>query len=360
MNIPLTSIWERYIIKNILKMFCLCLFGFYGLYVLINYSSHSSSFHHYNLSFLDIVSYYMYDFITRLDFLVPVALLIACTHTLCSLNVHNELTALLMAGVTYRRILTPLFLLALFFVLLLYASEEFASPLAAKHYRQYEQLRARDKHSKRNHPHIQQIPLADNTSIIFQKYNNYTDEFEDAYWVKSIDDIFRIKSLKPTEAGALGKGVQHLKRNESGNLVITESFDEKMMPEIQFHKDSLQETITDPDGFTLSSLYKKSTVSDAAASEKDARLLTTFYRKLALPLACFLAFLIPAPLCLRFTRTLPTFFIYATSIFSMVVFFLVMNAAAILGERQVISPVLAIWVPCLTFLSIAVARLFYK
>ena len=359
MNIPLTTIWERYIIRSIFKMFCLCLFGFYGLYVLINYSSHSSSFHHYNLSFFDIVSYYLYDFITRVDFLVPFAYLIACTHTLCSLNSHNELTALLMAGVTYKRILTPMFLVALFLMALLYANAEFASPLAGQHYRQYEQLRARDKHSKRNHPHIQQIPLSDETSIIFQNYNSYTKEFEDAYWIKSIDDIFRIRTLKPLEEGAIGKGVQHFQRNEEGNLIITESFDEKSMP-IRFLKDSLMETITDPDGYALSTLLKKSSDSDAFTSEKDARILTTYYRKLALPLACLLAFMIPAPLCLRFTRTLPTFFIYASSIFAMVVFFLVMNAASHLGERQVIAPALAIWVPCLTFLAIAGLRFLGK
>lgn len=360
MDIPLTTIWERYILKNLIKMFCLCLFGFYGLYVLMNYSSHSSSFHHYHLSFFDIVKYYLYNFITQVDFLVPFAFLIACIHTLCSLNTHNELTALLMAGVTYKRILMPLFLMALLLVILLYANAEFASPLAAQHYRQYEQIRARDKHSKRNHPHIQQIPLANGTSVIFQNYNSYTKEFEDAYWVHSIDDIYRIKTLQPTVEGAFAKGVEHLQRDSAGNLVITESYDEKNMPDIKFNKTSLLETITDPDGYALSVLHKRGVDSEALYSEKDARLITTYYRKLALPLACLLAFMIPLPLCMRFTRMLPTFFIYATSIFALVVFFLVMNAASHLGERQVISPGLAIWVPCLTFLGIALLRILRK
>lgn len=353
---PLTTIWERYILRNLWKMFFLCLFGFYGLYVLINYSSHSSSFHHYHMSFLDIGSYYLYDFITRVDFLVPFAFLIACTYTLCTLNTTNELTVLLMAGITYRRILLPLFLVALFLMALLYANSEFASPLAAQHYRQYEQIRARDKHSKRNHPHIQQISLIDGSSVIFKDYNSYSKEFEDAYWIRSIDDIYRIKTLQPNEEGALAKEVEHLQRNEEGNLVITERDSVKVLPDMRFSKDSLQDTITDPNGYALSELHKKQENADAVVSEKDAKVLTSYYRKLAIPLACLLALLIPAPLCIRFTRMLPVFFIYATSIFTLVLFFLVMNAASILGERQVVAPALAVWLPVVIFLGVATRR----
>lgn len=359
-NIPLTSIWERYILKSLFKMFFLCLFGFYGLYVLINYSSHSSSFHQYNLTFLNIIQYYLYDFITRVDFLVPFALLIASTYTLCSLNSNNELTALLMGGVTHKRILFPFFLVAFLLMGLLYLNEQVAAPLSAQHYRQYQQVRARDKHSKRNHPHIQQIPLSDKTSIIFRNFNNFTKEFEDAYWVRSINDIVRFQALKPTDSAPIGTNVQYLQRNEAGNLVITESYDEKAIPEIQFFKDSLLETITDPDGYSLSTLYEKSQDGDPFTSEKDARILTSFYRKLAMPLACLLAVMIAAPICHQFTRTLPTFFIYATNIFALVVFFLVMNASSHLGERQVISPALAIWIPTVVFLSLAMIRAFFE
>lgn len=351
MNFPLTTIWERYILKKIFVMFSLCLFGFYALYVLINYSSHSSSFHHYHLSFRDIISYYLYNFITQVDILVPFAFLIACTHTLCSLNAHNELTALLMAGVTKKRVLAPFFFCALVLILFLYASAEFASPLAAQHYRQYEQLRASSKHSKRNHPYIQQIALADGSSVIFQNYNSLTKSFEDAYWIKSIDDIYRIGVLEPTNTAAIGTDIEHLKRDDAGNLVVAEKFTTKVLPDLVFNKKSLQETVTDPDGFALSALHEKGSGSEALNSEKDARLLTTYYRKLALPLACFLALLIPIPLCMQFTRVLPTFLIYATGILVLVAFFLVMNAASHLGERQVVSPALAIWVPCLAFLG---------
>lgn len=355
---PYFSIWERYIYRNIFKVFFLCLFGFYSLYVLINYSSHSHSFHHYHFSFTSILIYYLNDFVARLDFLVPFALIIACTHTLCDLNIHNELTALLMAGITYRRILKPFFFSALFCMLILYANAEIAAPIAAKHYREYEQIRSRHKHSKRDHPHIQQIGLMDQTSLVFQKYNNRDGTFEDAYWIRSIDDLYRMKSLKPIPGAPFAVGVERLQRDLSGALVVTEQFTTLFLPELQFNKEDLLDTITEPQGYALSELHKKSVYQAEIASEKEAKFVTTYYLKLAMPFAALLAVLIPAPLALRFTRTLPKFFIYATSIFSLVFFFLVLNAAALLGERQVLSPAIAVWTPCLFFFLVALIRIF--
>ncbi len=358
MSIPLFSIWEKYIYRNIFKTFFLCLFGFYSLYVLINYSSHSNSFHHYHFSFAAILTYYLNDFIARLDFLVPFALIIACTHMLCSLNIHNELTALLMAGVTYRRILLPFFLSALLCMGILYLNAEVASPIVAKQYKQYEQLRSSYKHRKRDHPHIQQISLKDQSSLVFQNYNSLAGAFEDAYWIRSIDDIYRMKTLKPLPGVPIAEQVEHFQRNPAGAMVITEQFPSLLLPEIQFHTKALLDTITEPEGFALSELYRRTTPPTAIFSEKEAKFLTTYYHRLAMPLACLLAIMIPAPFCLRFTRTLPKFLIYACSLFALVFFFLLLNAASLLGDRQVLNPAVAIWTPCVAYFAIALYRLF--
>lgn len=357
MSIPLFSIWERYIYRNIFKTFFLCLFGFYSLYVVINYSSHSSSFHHYHFSFTAILTYYLNDFIARLDFLAPFALLIACTHVLCNLNIYNELTALLMAGVTHRRILVPFFISAMLCIVTLYLNAEIASPIAAKQYKKYEQLRSSHKHRKHDHPHIQQIGLKDDSSLVFQNYNRLTGVFEDAYWIRSIDDIYRMKSLKPLPGVPIADQVEHFQRDPSGALVITEQFPSLFMPEIQFHTKALLDTITEPEGFSLSELHKRTTQTSAARSEKEAKFLTTYYHKLAMPLACLLAVMIPAPFCLRFTRTLPKFLIFACSLFALVFFYLLLNAASLLGDRQVLNPAIAIWAPCALFFAIAFCRL---
>ena len=79
----LTTIWERYFLKELFKVFFLFLFCFYGIYVLVDYATHSHSFHNYHFSFLNIAIYYAYEFIMRMDVLIPFAILLATIKTLC-------------------------------------------------------------------------------------------------------------------------------------------------------------------------------------------------------------------------------------------------------------------------------------
>src|SRR5262245_5420866 len=90
---PFSTIWGRYFVKETLKVLILFIVCFYGLYVLIDFSSHATSYHHHHIRFRlsELTSYYLSDFVKRLDVLLPFALLISTIKTLCSLNVHNEL-----------------------------------------------------------------------------------------------------------------------------------------------------------------------------------------------------------------------------------------------------------------------------
>lgn len=346
----LTKIWERYFLREMTKMFILFLFGFYALYVLIDYSNHSSSFQHYHFSFKDIVLYYAYEFVARMDLLVPFAILIAFIKTICACNANNELVALLASGIPLKRLLAPFVAFGIFCTFLIYVNTEVLQPLAVKQHSRLEESRAKKKQKKFKHALIQQIPLKDNSSIIFQTYDSDLDRFFDVYWVRSIDDIYRIKYLYPhtsipTGSIPTGKFTEHLQRNSEGNLIIADTELEKEFPDMVFDKKTLLETVSLPSEMALSTLQQKLPQSGKIQNEKDAQILTSYYYKLAFPWLCLLAVIAPAPFCTRFSRTLPIFFIYASYIFALVAFYIVMDAAVILGERQVISPAIAIWTP---------------
>ena len=111
----------------------------------------------------------------------------------------------------------------------------------------------------------------------------------------------------------------------------------------------MADLINSSEALSLSALQQKLSALQAIFSEKEARLVTTYYYKLAIPWLCLLAIIAPAPFCIAFNRALPQFFIYALSLFGLVTFYLIMNAAMILGERQVMAPALAIWIPFAIF-----------
>lgn len=349
----LTSIWERYFLRETFKVFVLFLFGFYALYVLIDYANHSHSFQSYRFSFGDIVQYYAFEFITRMDMLIPFAILIACIKTLCSLNTHNELIALMAGGIKLKRLMVPFIALGLVCTGLVYFNTEVLQPKAWTYQKHRSQARAKVKQKKHQRIPIQQIPLEDGSSLIFQNYDEPTGVFFDVYWIRSIDDIYRIKQLyHPLDAvEPIGKHVQHIQRDDRGAMTITEFFDEKPFSKMQFNKKALSDTVFSPNDLSISALIEKLPVHTNALSEKEAELLTAYNYKLAFPWLCLLAVIGPAPFCTRFSRTLPIFFIYAFSLFGLFAFYLIMESAVVLAERQVVAPAIAIWTPVACFFA---------
>lgn len=345
----LTTIWERYFLRETAKTFALVLFGFYTLYALIDYSNHASSFKHYHFTVLDVLKFYAYEFFTRMDVLIPFAILIACVRTLCSLNTHNELVALMASGITMRRLLCPFIAFGIFFTFVTYIDIEFLQPMAAKYNTQLDHSRAKAKQKK--HLPIQKLLLEDGSSLIYQSYDSAAQSFFDVYWVRSIDDIYRIKYLFPYAETPKGEHVEHLQRNAEGVMVPTDSHVEIGFRDMHFDKEKLLDSVLLPDSQSLSALKEQLPTHQEKLNEKEARLVTTYYYKWAIPWLCLLAVLAPAPFCVRFSRTLPVFFIYALSIFGLVSFYLVMDAATVLGERQMVAPFLAIWVPFTTFFA---------
>ena len=189
----LTTIWERYFLRETAKTFLFFLVSFYGLYAFIDYSTHAASFKHYHFSIWDILKFYAFEFIAQMDVLVPFSLLIACVKTLCSLNAYNELVALMASGITLKRLLLPFVAFGLSLTALTYFNMEVLQPMVVKYNTQLDHSRAKAKQKK--YQLVQQVVLEDGSSLIFQKYDSATQAFFDAYWVRSIDDIYRIRHL---------------------------------------------------------------------------------------------------------------------------------------------------------------------
>src|ERR1700722_2577297 len=89
---PVRTIWGRYFLSQMLKCFFLFIFCFYGLYMLIDFSSHATHFHHSHQAILwkEVGLYYLADFSKRVEVLIPFALLISTIKVLTSLNQHHE------------------------------------------------------------------------------------------------------------------------------------------------------------------------------------------------------------------------------------------------------------------------------
>lgn len=341
------KIWKRYFLKEFLSYFFFFLFVFYGLYVLIDYSSHASSFHYSHSLFkiYEIALYYLFEFIEKMEVLIPFGLLLATIRTLTNLNIHHELIALMASGVKIKTLLRPFILVGASMVLLMYINTQFWMPYALQSMNHIDQKHRHQKNKKNQDYFIKNLALKDNTTVIFQNYDAIEKKLIDAYWIRNIDEIFRIKYLYPYHDIPTGRFVEQFKRTPNGELTISSTFDSKEFPEMRFHKRDLFQGMLSPEDESLTDLWKKLPSQSVISSEKESEITSVFYHKLIMPWLCLLAVIGPAPFCVRYNRRLPFFFIYALSIFGLVAFYLILDATLVLGKRQILEPWLAILVP---------------
>lgn len=351
------KIWQRYFIKETLKVFFLIIICFIGVYILIDYASHPTIHRHVEQPWKELFRYYAAEMVQRIDVLIPFALLIATIRTLCHLRSQNELTALLASGVKLRKLLRPFVVLGILSTLFIYINMEFFIPNALTALRHINDKRALEKSQKNGNISAKHAALQDGSFLVFQNYDPSQKMFFDAYWVRSADDIYRIKFLYPDEDAASGEFVEHFSRNGDGELTKSGAFENYEMPELVFNKKVLLDTLTSPEEYSLTTLWKKHRKNRGKIhGEKEVSLDAVFYRKLAIPWFCLLAVIAPAPFCVRFARGQTSFFIYAVSIFAFLACFLIIDAAWIFAERQVFPPEWAIGVPFACLMTLPLVR----
>lgn len=349
---PFTTIWERYFLREFLKMFFFVLLTFYGLYVLIDYANHSASFHRHHVAFQwkEIAIYYACEFVKRLDVLIPFVTLIATIRTLCTLNAHLELIALLSSGQSLMKLMRPFFIAGIALTAFMYVNTQYLIPTALKEQRRIDDSRSRKK--QQDLARIQSLALDDGSILLFKIYDDIEKKFIHAYWIRSFNDIYRFQELSPNvESKEPPKGtfIQHIVRNGDNELYVKQVYSDKVFPEMIFNQEVLFETVTQPEELSFSDLWEKYPSNTAEIHEKESQIVSIFYQKLMMPWLCLLAVLAPAPFCLRFSRYIPVFFIYACSIFGLVTLYLIIDSAVLLGKRQVLDPLWLIWVPFALF-----------
>lgn len=340
-------IWQRYFTQHFLRIFFLFLFCFYGLYVLIDYASHASTLAHHksSLQWHDILRYYLFVFASRAEILLPLALLIALVHTLCTLNARHELVALMAGGLSLKQMMKPFILIGLFSVLVMYANEQFLLPQALRKLRRFEEV---TKHQKNRHSQViavQHLILEDESLLIFQKYEPVEERFFDVFWVESPDNIYRMKYLYPNPEVPVGHFVDYLKRQENGIMMQEMAQRQMELPSIKFNPDLLRSTIIGPEILSITELTNEVFEISSYENEKESKILTTFYWKICMPWLCLLAIIAPAPFCMRFSRSPPVFLIYSCCLFGLIAFYMFMDAAQVVAKRQVLSPAWAICGP---------------
>jgi|SRR5579862_358788 len=342
----LKLIWERYLFREILKVFFLFLGCFFFLYSILDYSLHMQDFlvdKQIHLSHLFI--YYSYQFIKRSDLLIPLALLIATLKVLFSLNARGEMVALQASGLSSKRILRPFFLLALLCTLFSSTCMEFLLPSSLNFLDNFRE--SHFKHSfrgNRKEP-IHVIYLKDRSKIVYQSELQDKDLYFDVFWIRSAEDIWRMKYLSTDPEQPMGYYVDHIVCSSEGSFEKVASFDKYAFPSFRVQPDPTGKGYIPIENRKPSELLRLLTHKRTTTAFEYPQVLTHFLHKCMMPFLSFIVVISAAPVCFRHSRSLPVFFTYAIALFLFIAFAAFINSTLILGETQVISAFNAILLP---------------
>lgn len=320
------------------------------LYVFVDLSIHLKLFTRLQNPLKEVAQYYLWHLAKRGPILLPFALMIAVIKTLCHMNTYHELIALYAAGISTQRIYRVFWMVALICSGLILIDTQFLLPRAGLYISQFENQHFSSQEKNHLKKALYHIELEDGSFILFRELDIHKKNLNDVYWIISPDKIMKAQSITlshPTE----GNFVDFLERKEMGFLLKSESYTALPLPQLHIHLDKLQQSTAPIQEQSLSLIWQQLQMFKHNHSNHLSVYQTWLHYRIAEPLICLIVILAPIPFCLKATRNLKVFFIYAIAIAGFMAFFMIIHACIVLGENRVFPPIACIWIPILSFLT---------
>ncbi|MBS0615953.1 MAG: LptF/LptG family permease [Verrucomicrobia bacterium] len=341
------KIWQRYFLKELFKVFIFFLFAFFFLYAILDYSMHMDDFFKdKHLQIGQLLHYYLQHFLKRADFLLPLAALIASVKVLTHFNTSRQWMALQVAGLRTGSLMKPFFYLALLCALFNFANFQYFLPRALSTIESFDAEHFKHSHRAKQKELIQILHLRDNSKLLYQSYDAEKDALFDVLWVRSPQEIWRMKYLNANPGDPKAQYVDHLIVGREGFLEKTESFDTYAFPDLKWHPRMKNRVFIPFENYSLKQLYTL-LKSEKTTPFEIPKIQSHLYFKIAIPLLSFLVILAVAPYCIVFSRHQNPFYIYALGLFGLFAVYTILDTSVILGEHAVLSPLIALFGPLL-------------
>ena len=277
--------------------------------------------------------------------MLPMAFLLASIKVLTTLSSRNEWTVFQAAGISTRKLLAPFFTVAFFLSALLWANFEYILPPALHKIDAFRTMHAHGSRLAKRNEKIKLIQLQDGSKLLYQSQMSEKNLFFDVIWLKSRNEIWRMKYLKADPAHPEAYFVDVLTRTPTGKIEKTASYNTLLLP-LTWDPEASQKAFSTFDHKSLSELA--STVLTKKISPFDMpKVKTALAFKLTTPLITPLLLLIFALPCLTFSRHRSHFLIYALALFSFFAFYMLLDSLTILSDHALLSPFAATILPIL-------------
>lgn len=347
------KIWQRYIFKQLIQSFSFILTSILMIYIIIDFSIRGIKILSFNsTSPLSIILNYLNYFSVYFDLFISISFLLSSLKVLIDCNKNQELTALQMAGLSKKRLLSPFFFLAMILFSASLINNQWLSPDAGDQAHSFRNTHSDHKVKKGK---VFSLLLKDESELVYHNFCAETQELSDVYWLRSTQDIWHMKTLRIDSNPPLAFFTDHLVRNESGLFEKRESFAERFFSELPWDLEATPQKFIPFENRPLVTLFKQA----ASPSSEKQNILAHLNYKLAWTFIPFFLLLAIAPKAFFFSRKNSSFLFIAYSLFGLITLTTLLNGMLILAENQVLPPALAIWSP-LALSFVFVIRPFFK
>jgi lipopolysaccharide export system permease protein len=356
---------DKYLLRQLLVPLLYCLLGFVMIFVIQDLYGHLDDFVEASLDPMDIVKYYYMLVPARIQWIVPMSLLLAILYSLSLLTKNNELTAMRASGVSLYRLLVPfisvgtLFTLGIFHIVdrvgpnHAYWCDQFISGLK---YRETPDLHLVKNHNLKNDLEHRLWAVLEFNDVTYEMKNvQITQEREDGsndteYNAESgswMDDMWWFENVK----------IQKFDENSNPMGRSTERRAMEIPGLTETPKDFLATMRDDTNFMSTADITTYVNSHPNLSKRSSARYLTDFHCRLATPWACLIATLLGIPMGAKTARS-GAFMGVFLSIGLFFTYYVLIAFFINWGKSGGLAPIAAAWTPNFIFLILGITLVY--
>jgi len=346
-------ILDRYLVKEILRPFIFCLLIFTALIFIAQLFEELD--HIQRLGWGVMIHYFLYRTPFFLTQFAPVAVLLAGLWSLGNLSKNYELIAMKAGGISFRRVLVPMLVLALVISFLVLILNESIIPLLNMKVKRFEQVKMDERPEYERRDNVA-FYSPDHQYLIYMKtFDGEKSQMRHIQILARRPDgtlarrIDAQKGLYSNGGWNFIKGIEREFDARGENILREASFNEKYLP-LEVSPGDFSREIQKPE--ELNFIHLARYIAQSRRGGYDIRrYLVDLHLKIASPFACVIILLLGAPLAIFSPRS-GRLISFGIAIFIGFLYWGGMSVGRSLGRVGILTPFLSAWVANLLFIGL--------
>ena len=342
-------ILDRYILKETFTtfLFGICAFSavFIGSGTLFRIAQYITD---YGASFSAVVRLFIFSMPSIIVWTFPMSMLLATLMTFGRMSGSSEITAMKSCGIGFRRIATPVLILAFFVSLFAIAFSEYVVPWANEAYNNTVRYEVQGNTSPKSQEHVIVKEIQDGVIQRLVYARRYDAESNTMQGVSMQDfvngKLNRVENAEyadwKSDQWTMHNGIIYDMADPDSERTIR--FDQQELPVKKSPQQIVQEQ-KDPEELTMKELRVQ--IEIMRAQYVDTRKLeTTLYQRITIPMASLVFAMIGIPLGMQPNRNSSSIG-FGLSIIIIFLYYTVMTLSSAVGQGGMLQPAYAVWIP---------------